>query len=232
VALVGSFPAYGRGLSRSFSKIEIVMGDTEFTLFYDYLKRYNSYKRLGEPVYHLKGLEDVSLTFQGTRCKSSSFNRFGGHLGRMVGLAETLYLLAGLPPGLAPPLRFEVTVVSQLTGSPLRPGHEHHECLARHPPAPQPTKHSEGCREAYHAVGFPWSKGPAFALAMIQRAPTSTLQQAIYGHEYFGLSSAQSVFRLSSPESLERHAKLVSDSLAMMDHGPPTDVVRGQGLFI
>ena len=201
MALVGNFPAYGRGLSRSFTKIELVMGDSEFTLFYDYLKKYNSYKRCCEPVYHLAGVEDVCLTSLGTRCKPSAFNRFGGHVGRMPGLAETLYLLTSLPFLLSPPLRFEVTVVSQLTGSPLRPGHAHHECLAQHPAAtlvpkrPNSEYTGPGCREAYHAIGFPWSNGPAFALSMIQRAPTSQLQQAIYGHEYFGLSSATSVLK-------------------------------------
>ena len=201
VALVGNFPAYGRGLVRSFTKIELVMGDREFTLFFDYLKRYNSYKRSCQPVYHLRGIEDICLSTRGTRSKPSAFRRFGDHLGNMAGLAETLYLLTSHPSFMAPPLRFELTVVSQLTGSSLKPGHAHHECLARHPPSPAAPRRTNvlytgpGCREAFHAVGFPWSSGPAFALSMIQRAPTSQLQQAIYGHEYFGLASALSILK-------------------------------------
>ena len=74
MALVGNFPAYGRGLSRSFTKIELVMGDSEFTLFYDYLKMYNSYKRCCEPVYHLAGLEDVCLTSLGGRMSDLARN--------------------------------------------------------------------------------------------------------------------------------------------------------------
>ena len=31
--MVGSLPAYGRGFLRSFDKVEVWMGDQEFTLF-------------------------------------------------------------------------------------------------------------------------------------------------------------------------------------------------------
>ena len=57
--MVGSLPAYGRGFLRSFDKVEVWMGDQEFTLFVEYLKRYNHVKRDGETEFMLRGLTDA-----------------------------------------------------------------------------------------------------------------------------------------------------------------------------
>ena len=176
-------------MSRSFSKIELYMGDTEFTLFFDYLKRYNSYKHRTEPAYLLRGLEDVSATPSGVRGKPTPFVKYGCNIGSMVSLVETVYLLTSQISRLASPVRFELTVVSQLARTPLKPGHTHHECLSQHP------AHGLKQGEPFHAVGHPWSVGPAFALSMLQRFRNSQHQQAIYGHEYFGLSTSSSVLR-------------------------------------
>ncbi len=182
-------------MSRSFSKIELYMGDEEFTLFFDYLKRYNSYKLRTEPAFFLRGLEDVSATPSGVRGKPIPFNKYGDNIGSMAGLVETVYLLTSQISSLASPVRFELTVVSQLVRTSLKPGHTHHECLSRHPASLGVKQSEPSCRETFHAVGYPWSAGPAFALSMLQRFRNSQLQQAIYGHEYFGLSLGSSILR-------------------------------------
>ena len=170
------------------------MGDQEFTLFFDYLKRYNSYKLRTEPAFLLRGLEDISATPSGVRGKPTPFNKYNDNIGSMTGLLETVYLLTSQISSLASPVRFELTVVSRLVRTSLKPGHTHHECLSRHPA--HGVKQSEPiCRETFHAVGHPWSNGPAFALSMLQRFRNSQLQQAIYGHEYFGLSLSSSILR-------------------------------------
>lgn len=135
MALVGSFPAFGRGLVKSFSTVELFLGDREFTLFFEYLRRYNSYKGVIEPYFKLTGCSDASFQDPGKHpYRTTPFHKFGC-LGpaEISNLARTTYLLSWEKTMSTAPIRFEVTVVTRLMGTRLLPGHPHQECLTRHP---------------------------------------------------------------------------------------------------
>ena len=139
VALVGSFPAFGQGLVKSFSTVELFLGDREFTLFYEYLRRYNSYKadkfRNTDPYFKLTGCCDAGFQDPGKHpYRTTPFHKFG-LLGpaEISNLAHTRYLLSWGESLNTAPIRLEVTVVTRLMGTRLLPGHSHQECLTRHP---------------------------------------------------------------------------------------------------
>ncbi|XP_023348331.1 uncharacterized protein LOC111717043 isoform X3 [Eurytemora carolleeae] len=203
VALIGSFPAYGRGLVKSFNKIEIVMSDEVFTLFFEYLKRHNAFKMKDAPEFALLGLYDVFHQFPLMSGKRQSFRNFGQESSKSV-LAETVYLLEPMDIS-SPPIRTEISVISNLIWSRLEPGHEQKTCVmhqlgARTPNLVRPK--TLGCRESFHTSGYPRTRGPAFAMSLLCKAQHSQHQVAIYSFEYYGLASSGSVFNAFAVFSL------------------------------
>ena len=70
MALLGSFPAYGRGLVKTFHKIEIAMTDEVFTLFFEVIqeKPFINYNSTFEFIF-LFLLFETSISSGTTRSK-------------------------------------------------------------------------------------------------------------------------------------------------------------------
>ena len=141
-ALLGGFPAYGRGFTKSFERIELMVGNREFSWMFEYLKRHNDFREEETlPRYTLKGLYDLfdrscPMPRDG---RKQDFARLGHELDRDQ-LTETRYLLEPVEAGSYVPVRIEVGVITHFKHSKLLPGHSHRDCASHH-------------HQAYHRTG-------------------------------------------------------------------------------
>lgn len=149
------------------------------------------------PEFALLGLYDVFHQFPLMSGKRQSFRNFGQESSKSV-LAETVYLLEPMDIS-SPPIRTEISVISNLIWSRLEPGHEQKTCVMHQLGARTPNlvryiytffkrmgnlfyemlfirPKALGCRESFHTSGYPRTRGPAFAMSLLCKAQHSQHQ--------------------------------------------------------
>ena len=148
------------------------------------------------PEFALLGLYDLFHQFPLMSGKRESFRNFGQESSKSV-LAETAYLLEPMDIS-SPPIRTEISVISNLIWSRLEPGHEQKTCVMHQLGAQRPNlvryiyslkrmgnlfyqmlfirPKTLGCRESFHTSGYPQTRGPAFALSLLCKTQHSQHQ--------------------------------------------------------
>ena len=138
--LAGPFAAYGRGVLKTFECVEIFLGEQEFTLLFEYLKRYNLFKSPACQAYVLIGLSD---TLGLGKCSQTKEFRWYGNTNRaQKGAGRLLNSLYKLEPWSGrgkdprcPPIRIEINVVSSFLHSRLPVGHSSQDCMTHSNPS-------------------------------------------------------------------------------------------------
>ena len=134
--LAGSFAAYGRGMIKSFEKVQIFVGNREFTLFMEYLARNNIYRKKTLPPYVCVGISD-GVSKGGRKRETQPWRLYEQQQNTIrvnIRLMDSVYKVEprnGRGSDVScPPVTIELIVVSRLSDSILPIGHSAHECLS------------------------------------------------------------------------------------------------------